>query len=152
MTQSRANGFSGIATFILKDSDINTDAITYNIIDYATPSCTMGAIEIRSAGEVANIPGDVAYEQSTPLRFIVDENLKTWFSLYDIQANSAKEESADIFSLKVTDNKHKVIAQFNYEGAFITNISPLNYSTINEETTIFIDVTLNYKRFVPSQI
>ena len=151
MSLNRANGFSGLGTFLL-ENNTNEDSLNYNIIDYSTPSSILGSIELRANGEISTTPGDIETEQNVQLRFIVDEDLLVWFSLRELQLKSSKEKSKDIFSLKVLNNKHKIIATFNYEGCFITNIGPLIYSTVNEETTIYIDVTLNYTKLNPNKL
>lgn len=148
---NRANGFSGIGTFVSSNED-ELDSINYNIIEYSTPSLSMGQIELRKDGMVGSVPGDLNPETSVQLRFIVDEKLEVFFSLYERQIEQSKNQKLDLFTIKVMDNKHKFFAQMNYYKSFITNISPLIYSTINEETVIFLDVTMSYLYFKPEKI
>lgn len=152
ISNNRANSFSGVAHFVLNDDILDIDQINYNIIDYTTPNHSLGMIEIRNAGETGAIPGDIVKEQSTPLRFILDEELKVLMSLYKLQKNNSESKVKDMFIIQIMNNKHKFIAEGVYDKCFIGNISPIQYSTTTEETTIYVDVTLNYLTFNLKQI
>ena len=145
-TQNRANNFSGEGQFIFSDDSIDIHPLKYNIIEYTTPNSNLNAVELRRGSTVGAIPSDtVEQEQSTVLRFIVDEDLEVLFTLQEIQNNSAgKGQSKDIFNVHIKNNYNKAIAIGSFSGVFIGNISPLRYSTIENETTVYLDVTLNF--------
>lgn len=145
---NRANGFSALAKFVL-DSNADIEQLEYNIIEYSTPSSTLGIVELNRGGNKGTVPGDtLEEEQSTVLRFIVDDELKVYFSLKDIQKNNVgKGYSKDILNLHIMNNNHKPIALGSYKGAWIGNISPLRYTVTENETTVFLDVNLNFLKY-----
>lgn len=146
---NRANGFSALAKFVLNDNTVNIEQLEYNIIEYSTPSSTVGMVELNRNGTKGTIPGDtLEEEQSTVLRFIVDEELKVYFTLKDIQKKAVGNGfSKDILNLHIMNNNHKSIAIGSYKGAWIGNISPLRYTVIENETTVFLDVNLNFLKY-----
>ena len=146
---NRANGFSAVAKFVLNDNTINIEQLEYNIIEYSTPSSTVGMVELNRSGTKGTIPGDtLEEEQSTVLRFIVDEDLKVYFTLKEIQKKAVGNGfSKDILNLHIMNNNHKAIAIGSYKGAWIGNISPLRYSVTENETTVFLDVNLNFLKY-----
>ena len=149
VSYNRANGFSALASFVLDSKDINTNQLQYSIIEYSTPESTLGSIALNRNSTQGSIPGDtVVDEQNTLLRFIVDEDLKVYFDLKSIQKNNASNGiSKDILNISLMNNHHKVIAKGIYYGAWIGNISPLRYTVIENETTVFLDVNLNFLRY-----
>ena len=149
VSYNRANGFSALAKFVLEDNSINIEQLEYNIIEYSTPSSTLNQVELNRNGTKGTIPGDVLEEeQSTLLRFIVDEELKVYFALKAIQKKSAGNGiSKDILNLHIMNNNHKSIAVGKYLGVWIGNISPLRYTVVENETTVFLDVNLNFLKY-----
>jgi len=152
MNYNRANGFSGIGKFLLSDKTISEDSLNFNIIDYTTPRLSLVSIDLMYRGENSAIPGDLTIDTEVKLKFIVDENLDVYFTLYTLMLKYAQEKTSDTFTLKLTDNKHKVIAQMNYYNCFISELSELSYSTTNDETTTYIDVSLSYSKFTPQRV
>ena len=147
--QNRANNFSAVANFIYNDTSIEIEPLQYNIIEYTTPTSTLTPTIINYGSETGTLPGDrIEQEQSTILRFIVDEDLKVYFNLLAMQSDKVgKGQSKDILNIQVMNNMHEVIATGVYNNAWIGVISPLRYSTTDNETTVFVEVTLNYLRF-----
>ena len=148
-TQNRANNFSAIGSFILKKNDLDIAPINYNIIEYTTPTSSLMPVEINRNGQRGTIPGDtVEKEQSTMLRFILDENLEVYFNLLDIQKyNSQNGFSEDSLVLDIQNNYRSSIAKGTYYNCWIGTISPLRYSVQEQETTVYVEVTLNFLQF-----
>ena len=148
-TQNRASNFSAKADFLLRKDLIDTDPINYNIIEYTTPSSTLEAVVINRCGTTGVIPGDViTEEQSTVLKFIIDDELKVYFTLKEMQSNVAGlGMSEDILTVSIMNNYHKIIAKGVYKNMFIGNISELRYTTLENETTTYVDVTINFLGF-----
>jgi len=147
-TQNRANNFFGIGTFEFKDKEVN-NILNYALQDYTVPSVNLGGVTLTKDGIRGMIPGDtLEQEQSASLQFILDEDLKVLLSLRAIQkTNSENGFSDDIFVVHISDNKHNIIAKGVYKNVWISNISGIQYSTKNEETTVYVDVVINFLDF-----
>lgn len=148
-TQNRANGFSAKASFILQDTKVDIKPFEYNIIEYTTPTYSLNPVRINHRGTTGTIPGDtIEKEQSTILKFIVDENLEVYFRLLELMENAKNNGTIkDTLNINIMNNFHKIIANAIYSKAWVGGISPLRYTTTENETTIYVDVTLNYLDF-----
>ncbi len=147
-TLNRANSFSAYADFLMGDKKVDTDILKYYIIDYYIPGSTLSGNEISAGGKSGTIPGDtVVPDQSQVLRFIIDEDLKVYFALRDIQKKNSLGFYNDLLNMQIMNNKTDVIANAVYQTVWIFNIGPIRYSTTENETTTYIDVTINYLDF-----
>jgi len=148
-TQNRANNFSAIGEYILSNNDIDTTPLKYNIIEYTTPTSSLMPVDITRHGERGTIPGDtIDREQSTMLRFILDENLDVYFNLLAIQEQNANNGySNDSLILDIQNNYRSSIAIGIYQNCWIGTISPIRYAIQEHETTVYVEVTLNFLQF-----
>ena len=148
-TQNRANNFSATAEFLIQDNSIELTPMKYNIVEYTTPTSTLSPDEVQRQGQRGTLPGDtIDKEQSTILRFILDEDLEVYFNLLDIQEmNAGKGYSQDSLILNIQNNYRKNIALGTYTNAWIGTIYPLRYSVQEQETTVYVEVTLNFLTF-----
>lgn len=148
-TQNRANNFSSYAEFLFEDQSlIEVEPLKYNLIEYSTPSYNLSPTQIQISGKVGTIPGDtIEKDQSQILRFILDEDLKVFFNLLKIMEYNSVGHNKDILNINIQNNKHDTIALAKYSNVWISNISSITYSTTENETIIFIDVTMNFLDF-----
>lgn len=146
---NKGNNFSATANFILEDIEINFKQLEYSIIEYSTPAYTLNPVFLNRQDMQGSVPGDrIIKEQATVLRFVLDEQLEVFFSLLHLQQRNLKlGYSRDLLNLHILNNMRKPIAIGTYKNAWITNISPIRYTTNENETIAFLDVNLNYLDF-----
>lgn len=149
INMNKGNNFSALANFILEDKEINFKQLEYSIIEYSTPAFTLNPVYLNRGESQGTVPGDrVIKEQSTVLRFVLDEKLEVFFALTALQQRNSKlGYSKDLLNLHILNNMRKSIAIGTYKNCWITNISPIRYTTNENETISFLDVNLNYLDF-----
>lgn len=151
VTHSNSNNFSVLGKFILNEdqTEDNNIQLNYNLLDIPLPSRTIQPVRISRDGEVGSIPGDtIINDETVSVRFLLDEELKTYFGLYDLQLMYQEQgNSSDIFFVQKLDNKHNIIAQFTYNKCWVSSISSIKYETQGDETVMYLDVELGFLDF-----
>ncbi len=146
---NRGNNFSYIGKFLFENPANNTkyESLEYYIQDFATPSRTLNGVELKRNGKSVEMPGDtITEDKNVTMQFIIDEELKVLLSLRAIQDLNVKGKT-ELFNLQILDNKSKPIANAKFTKMFIKTISEIRYSFKDDETTMYLDVTVGYLDF-----
>ena len=99
------------------------------------PGLSLGLTAIQTPVREVQLPGNSLDIDQLTVRFLVDENLESWFFIYDwilsIRDNSNINEK-NIFtdaSLILLSNTYKPIINYDFENLFPISISEIEYST-----------------------
>jgi hypothetical protein len=121
--------------FRLLIDDKNWSDLEYHVTDTTLPAINFGENSTPYQNQQGYVPGDTIVFDPFQVTFIVDENMKTYFSLYqwmlDLRENHLNEVK-DII-LFIYTNHNNVNKRLKFTNAFPTALSELAFATTGSD-------------------
>ena len=134
---------------------------TYYVQSVNLPSMTLGSTTVNTPFTVVSIPGNqITFGQLT-LSFMVDEDMRTWYELYDwiyqlgnpesFNKRGTLKDQDDIMNSVTSDatlyiktNANNNNRKINFYGAYPTDLGGLDFSSTGSQDFLTASVTFNY--------
>jgi hypothetical protein len=130
----------------------NRNNLTYKVQTSSVGSINLGAAPFPMAALDGKVPGNRLDFTPLTIRVILSEDLTEWIDIYKwmveiTKTNNSHLESGEYGELTVLNSQNIPTAKFIYKNIWPTVIGDLQYSLVDDEMSLVVDVTFEYDTY-----
>jgi hypothetical protein len=130
----------------------NKPDFTYRAQTASIGSINLGAAPFPMGPLDAKVPGNRLDFTPLTIRVIISEELSEWINIYKwmneiTKTNDSHLESTEYSELTVLNSQNVPVVKVIYKGLWPTVLGDLQFSIVDDEVTLFTDVTFEYDSY-----
>lgn len=130
----------------------NRRDLSLKIQSSSVGSVNLGSAPFPSRWVDMNVPGNKLDYGPMTMRVLVSEDLHEWVDLYKwmieiTQTNDAHLSQVEHGELTILNSENIPVLRFIYKGVYPLTLGDLQYSLVEDETTLVCDLTVDFSSF-----
>ena len=142
------NNFANEISYFAQFTTPELNEVKYFLQETDLPSIITGITTVIKNGETLYLPGDSKDKTALSSTYIIDEDFEVYLSFLEMQEQYRKTlETLTEFEIYLQNNQNVNILKFTFNGVFFSSVTPPRMSTTGNETSIVLDVEMNYSNY-----